>query len=194
MYALIGLGNPGSRYQETRHNIGYFVIDHIASMDTIPFMAGKGDYYYKKTIVEGETIYLVKPTAYMNRSGVPVKHCITYFDIPVENVLVICDDLNLPFGKLRFREKGSDGGHNGLGSIIYHMQTERFNRFRIGIGNNFRDASEYVLENFSDNEMKQLGVILPVCKEAVCYWVRHGIEKTMNRYNRQVLTENGDGE
>jgi len=112
----------------------------------------------------------------------------------VENMLVICDDFNLPFGKLRFREKGSDGGHNGLGSIIYHLRTESFNRLRIGIGDNFSNAREYVLENFTDSEMKQLSIILPVCKEAIYYWLRHGTEKTMNRYNRQILTDNVDRE
>jgi PTH1 family peptidyl-tRNA hydrolase len=194
VYTLIGLGNPGSKYQETRHNIGYFVIDHIASIDKIPFMAGKGDYYYKKTVLQGNTVYLVKPTAYMNRSGLPVKHFLAYFKIPLENMLVICDDFNLPFGKLRFREKGSDGGHNGLGSIIYHLQTENFNRLRIGIGDHFNDPVAYVLENFTDREMKQLGILLPVCKEAVWHWLRHGTEKTMNQYNRQILIENGDRE
>ena len=191
MYALIGLGNPGRRYENTRHNIGYLVVDHLAAVDKIPFIAGKGDYYYKELIYRDQSVGLFKPTTYMNRSGVAVKNILNFFNIPIENMLLICDDFNLPFGMLRFRKKGSDGGHNGLNSVIYHLQTEDFNRFRFGIGDNFSDSMTFVLENFNKKEFTQLNDLLPVSTKAIQHWIEYGIEKTMNKYNRQFINENG---
>jgi PTH1 family peptidyl-tRNA hydrolase len=188
--ALVGLGNPGNRYQDTRHNIGYLIVDHFSSNKNIPFQAGKGDYYYKELDVNDRRIWVFKPTTYMNNSGRAVREIIEDFSLPIDQLLIICDDFNLPFGTFRFREKGSDGGHKGLKSIIYNLQTEDFNRFRFGIGNAFSDASYFVLESFSRRESKKLNELLPISTEAIHHWSTEGIQKTMNRYNRQFISEN----
>jgi len=188
--ALIGLGNPGNRYEDSRHNIGYLIVDHFSAGKNIPFKAGKGDYYYKELEIENNQVLVFKPTSYMNNSGRTVLRIIDNFDLSIEQLLIICDDFNLPFGAFRFRTKGSDGGHNGLKSIIYNLQTEDFNRFRFGIGDAFSDASEFVLESFSRRESKKLNDLLPISTEAIHHWLKESIQTTMNRYNRQFVSEN----
>jgi PTH1 family peptidyl-tRNA hydrolase len=189
VFALIGLGNPGRRYENTRHNIGYLIIDHFASMDKIPFKAGKGDYYYKDMNVEGSRILVAKPTSYMNNSGLVTKQILDYFPLSVSDLLIVCDDFNLPFGTIRYRPNGTDGGHNGLKSIIYHLHTDDFNRFRFGIGTEFSDAASYVLDKFSKNELTQLKTLLPISTNGIKMWIKHGIESTMNNFNRQFIKE-----
>lgn len=190
MQALIGLGNPGKRYIDTRHNIGYLIVEHFSSNQNVPFLPGKGDYYYKENEVNDRQVFLFKPTTYMNHSGRAVRKIIEDFSLSVDEILVICDDFNLPFGAFRFRQKGSDGGHNGLKSIIYTLQTENFNRFRFGIGDAFSDASQYVLESFSRKESEKLNELLPISTEAIHHWLKEGIQTTMNKYNRQFISEN----
>jgi PTH1 family peptidyl-tRNA hydrolase len=187
--ALIGLGNPGNRYQDTRHNIGYLIIDHFLAVKNIPFQPGKGDYYYKELDINNDQVLIFKPTTYMNNSGRAVRHIIEDFSLTVEQLLIICDDFNLPFGAFRFRQKGSDGGHKGLKSIIYQLQSEDFNRFRFGIGDAFSDASDFVLESFSRRESEKLNELLPISTEAIHHWLKEGIQTTMNRYNRQFISE-----
>jgi PTH1 family peptidyl-tRNA hydrolase len=191
VFVLIGLGNPGRRYENTRHNIGYLIVDHFLNDDKIPLKSGKGDYYYKEMLYKDQEFLICKPTTYMNRSGRAVRQIVENFSLSVEDLLIICDDFNLPFGAIRFRKKGSDGGHNGLKSIIYQLQTENFDRFRLGIGTDFSDAITFVLENFSIKERTQLNDLLPISTEALKYWIENGIEKTMNIYNRQFTNENG---
>jgi PTH1 family peptidyl-tRNA hydrolase len=188
--ALIGLGNPGNRYHGTRHNIGYLIVDHFSAVKTIPFKPGKGDYYYKEIDVDDHQVLIFKPTTYMNNSGRAVRQIIDYFSLSVDQLLIICDDFNLPFGAFRFRTKGSDGGHKGLKSIIYQLQTEDFDRFRFGIGDVFSDASNYVLESFSRRESAKLNDLLPISTEAIHHWLEEGVQKTMNKYNRQFISEN----
>ena len=187
MYALIGLGNPGKRYVNTRHNIGYLILDHFSDSTSIPFKAGKGDYYYKRVRIGGKEIICVKPTTYMNRSGMAVKQVCHYFKIDLENCMVICDDFNLPFGTLRFRKKGSDGGHNGLKSIIQHLQTDNFSRMRFGIGDPSTDTVDFVLNEFSKEETKKLSDLLVVCSDSLQSWLVNGIEKTMTDFNKNFL-------
>jgi len=189
VFALIGLGNPGKRYENTRHNIGYLIVDHFSNDDKIPLKSGKGDYYYKEMLYKDQEFLICKPTTYMNRSGRAVRQIVEHFSLSVEDLLIICDDFNLPFGTIRFRKKGSDGGHNGLKSVIYQLQTENFDRFRLGIGTDFSDAITFVLENFSKKERTQLNDLLPISTEALKYWIENGIEKTMNIYNRQFTNE-----
>ena len=191
MHALIGLGNPGNRYEDTRHNIGFRVVDHFSAVKKIPFKSGKGDYYYKELDIRNQLVMIFKPTTYMNESGRAARQICEHFSIPVDRLLVICDDFNLPFGEFRFRTKGSDGGHNGLRSIIYQLETENFDRFRFGIGDQFTDAVEFVLNKFSKREMKQLNELLPISTEAIHHWLEKGIEQTMNQYNRQYINGNG---
>jgi len=190
VHALIGLGNPGNRYEDTRHNIGYLIVDNFSAVKNIPFQFGKGDYYYKELDIDNNQVLVFKPTTYMNNSGRAVRQIVEHFALSVEQLLIVCDDFNLPFGAFRFRTKGSDGGHNGLKSIIYNLQTENFNRFRFGIGDAFSDASRYVLESFSRKESAQLNDLFPISTEAIHHWLEEDIQNTMNKYNRQFISEN----
>jgi PTH1 family peptidyl-tRNA hydrolase len=191
VHALIGLGNPGNRYEDTRHNIGYLIVDHFSAIKNIPFKSGKGDYYYKEIDVRDQHVLIFKPTTYMNNSGRAVRQILDHFSISVDRLLVVCDDFNLPLGAFRFRTKGSDGGHNGLKSIIYQLETENFGRFRFGIGDRFSDASDFVLESFSKREFATIKDLLPISTEAIHHWLDKGIEQTMNKYNRHFINENG---
>ena len=191
MHTLVGLGNPGQRYSNTRHNIGYIIVDFFSGIDKIPFKTGKGDYYYKKVVIENNQILICKPTTYMNNSGLAVRQITDYFSIPAEDLLIVCDDYNLPFGTLRFRKRGSDGGHNGLKSVIYHMHTEDFARFRIGIGTEFADPVKFVLNKFNKRESEILNDLLPISVRAIKHWITEGTERTMNIYNGLYTNENG---
>jgi PTH1 family peptidyl-tRNA hydrolase len=185
--AVFGLGNPGSRYSKNRHNIGFEIIDHFIDSFSVPFKAGKGDYYYAEIEIARTRAIFVKPVTYMNRSGLAVKHVLNYFPVEMSDLLVVYDDFHLPFGTFRFRNGGSDGGHNGIRSIIEVTGDEMFNRFRFGIGEEFSDAVDYVLSNFKKTEQKQLTELFPVTEEAIRCWFEEGIEQAMNRYNRSFL-------
>ena len=149
MLAIFGLGNPGRQYQDTRHNIGFIVLDYVALRAGIPFKYGKGDYYFAEKVVDGEKVFFVKPTTYMNLSGTAVFQLCSYFKIGIENVLIVYDDFQLPFGTIRFRQNGSDGGHKGIQSVIGILGTEEINRLRIGIGDPGSGAVDYVLSSFN---------------------------------------------
>jgi PTH1 family peptidyl-tRNA hydrolase len=181
---LVGLGNPGDKYKLTRHNIGFLIIDKVSEILKSPLTSGKGEYLVSETKYNETDVILAKPLTFMNRSGVAVLDLIKRFHIPLENLLVILDDFNLPFGKLRFRFKGSDGGHNGLASVIYQLRTEAFPRLRVGIcKENIDDPVEFVLSNFDTEERKEIDEIINRAAQAALDFVTQGIEKTMNRYN-----------
>jgi PTH1 family peptidyl-tRNA hydrolase len=188
MRAIVGLGNPGRKYAGTRHNIGYDVIDYATGDLNITFRSGKGDYDVAETRLGDQTIMFVKPTTYMNHSGVAVRQVVDYFSLEVQNVLIVCDDYNLPFGTFRFRPAGSDGGHNGLHSIIYELKTDELNRFRFGIGSPFDDAVDFVLSRFDPGEKNEIRHLLPFASEAVKTWIEKGMEVTMNSFNRSFLS------
>ena len=192
MFSLFGLGNPGNRYNNTRHNIGFHILDHIAGSNNVPFKPGKGDYYFTEYKFRGDRILLFKPTTFMNRSGQAVSHVLKYFPVTLENILVIYDDFNLPFGTIRFRPQGSDGGHNGIRSIIYELQTEEFDRLRFGIGAEFKDAVHHVLTKFSQQESDQIEKIMQVTQKAVECWITEGIEIGMNNFNGSYLEDNSN--
>ena len=187
MRAVFGLGNPGSRYSKNRHNIGFDIIDHFVNPYSIPFKAGKGDYYYAEVEIARTRAIFVKPVTYMNRSGRAVQHVLGYFPVNLADILVVYDDFHLPLGTFRFRTGGSDGGHNGIRSIIEEIGQSFFCRFRFGIGNNFNDAVDHVLSNFSKTEQNLLLELIPIACEAIGYWLENGMEETMNRYNKSFL-------
>ncbi|MFC1564634.1 aminoacyl-tRNA hydrolase [candidate division KSB1 bacterium] len=186
MYCIVGLGNPEKRYSLTRHNIGFQVLDKFARNSGIDFNKGKGEYLEAKSAVPDRIVLLSKPQTYMNRSGIAVGHILRYYKIPIENLLIILDDLDLPFGTFRFREKGSDGGNKGLRSIIEQLGTQEFNRLRIGIRNReiIRNPSSYVLSKFNRKEQKPLEQILDTAVEALSTWLDQGIMQSMNNFNR----------
>ena len=124
MRAIVGLGNPGRKYQKTRHNIGFIIIDSLLDNYKIPLKAGKGDYYYAEVSENDKRLLVIKPTTYMNRSGLAVCQILKYFPLSIEDLLIVYDDFNLPLGTMRFRQSGGDGGHNGIKSIIYNLKTE----------------------------------------------------------------------
>jgi PTH1 family peptidyl-tRNA hydrolase len=185
--AIIGLGNPGRKYQESRHNIGFLIIDSLLERYKIPLKAGKGDYYFSEIELAGKRTLIIKPTTFMNRSGITVIQMMNNYSIDTRNILVVHDDFHLPFGTLRFRAKGSDGGHNGMESIIYHSGTEVFNRLRFGIGKHFKDVTRFVLSKFTKKEKGKLDDLIQVAVEGVIFWSENGIDETMNKYNKAYI-------
>ncbi len=187
MHVVFGLGNPGKRYLNTRHNIGFILLDYIQSIYKIPFRPGKGDYYFMESQMDRETVLFVKPTTFMNLSGIAVRQVVEQFEVSLDQVLVVLDDFQLPFGTLRFRKKGSAGGHNGLKSIIAELGSEVFARLRFGIGNHFEDAVDFVLSDFTQAEIEGLKQLLPIAHKGILTWVKEGIDAAMNQFNRQFF-------
>ncbi len=184
MKIVVGLGNPGERYARTRHNVGWMVVDRLADRAG---WAGKGRERDAARVVQGRfhglDLALAKPLTYMNESGLAVRKILARDHTPPGELLVVVDDFALPFGKLRFREGGGPGGHNGLRSIIDELGTEKFSRFRIGIGEPDRHAIDHVLSTFAADERGRLDELLDVAADAVEMWAREGTNKAANRYN-----------
>jgi len=187
VHIIVGLGNPGKRYAFTRHNIGFFVIDFIAEKLNIPFSAGKGDYYFGQTEISNKPVLFVKPTTYMNNSGLIIHKLREYSELESDKLLVVYDDFHLPFGTIRFRRQGSDGGHNGVKSIIYNLETDIFARLKIGIGTEFVNTVDYVLSDFTESEQKKMQKILDEAFMGIKEWLNSGIESAMNNYNHHIL-------
>jgi PTH1 family peptidyl-tRNA hydrolase len=182
---VVGLGNPGRRYQKTRHNSGYRVVDLLSEKYKKGFKAGKGEYLYCQLKIEGKAVYLLKPLTFMNDSGQAVLDSLSFFNLTPPELFVICDDINLPLGKLRLREKGSEGGHKGLGSIIYLLGSEEFPRLRLGIGPLPEDEvlEDFVLKKFKKEEEKSVEEM--ICKGALAVEssIVFGVKESMNRSN-----------
>ncbi|MGD9900085.1 MAG: aminoacyl-tRNA hydrolase [Calditrichaceae bacterium] len=190
MEVVFGLGNPGIRYRSTRHNIGFILLDYIKKDFIIPFRPGKGDYYFCELDLNGREILLVKPTTFMNNSGVAVRQVMEYFSVREDEILVVYDDFHLKFGTLRFRRTGSDGGHNGIKSIVASLETQNFGRLRIGIGGDFEDSIDFVLSSFSKDEQQKLEFVLKHAYDGIKIWLDEGIDRAMNTYNRNFLDAN----
>lgn len=185
-YLIVGLGNPGPEYADTRHNIGFQVVDVLARASTAVFgparLGDRAEFRHK-----GRTFILIKPTTFMNLSGKAVRYWLAQEDIPLERLLVITDDLALPFGAIRLREKGGAGGHNGLTSIIELLGTEGFPRLRFGVGSDFPKGrqSEYVLGAWSGEERKTLAERTELASKAVLQWGLLGMAQAMNTFNKR---------
>ncbi len=181
---LIGLGNPGRLYQKTRHNVGFMLLSRLAKKKGLRF----DKRYCKSRIAEGEGIILAKPYTFVNLSGKSVRALLHRLSLSPQEMLIICDDVSLALGRIRIRRKGSDGGHNGLRSIIKEIGTEDFPRLRVGIGREgIRDLVEYVLGEFQKEESAILEKVLEVGVEAVECILEEGIEWAMNKYNSLVI-------
>lgn len=184
MFILLGLGNPGPRYLSTRHNIGFRVVDQLSRELKIPLYKVGHHSYYGQGQAHGRDVVLAKPMTYMNRSGLAALALCRHFGVLPENLLVIYDDLELPPGKIRLRGKGGSGGHNGMGSIIYHLATEEFPRLRIGIGRpEAMEVADYVLSPFSPAEEEIMADTVTTACSAVSLFLQEGIEAAMNRFN-----------
>jgi len=181
-YLIVGLGNPGPRYRETRHNVGFKVVERLAEKLDFNFRAGKGEYLIASGPAE---ILLLKPLTYMNNSGLAVRYAADYFDIDVARLLIVFDDYQLPLGKLRLRANGSDGGHNGMASVIQHLGTTNVARLRLGIGAEFGkgEMANYVLATFSRGEQKLLPEIYERAVAAANAFIADGVQAAMNKFN-----------
>ena len=183
-YLIVGLGNIGDEYADTRHNIGFMMLDAFADAQGATW-ADKRYGFVAKCRVKNAEMVLLKPSTYMNLSGNAVRYWLQQEKIPVENMLVLVDDLNLPFGTIRIRKQGSNGGHNGLGNIQSVLGTENYARVRFGIGNNFSRGAQcnFVLGKWTDEEQKLLPDRLKVTSEIIPSFCLQGIDRTMNLYN-----------
>jgi PTH1 family peptidyl-tRNA hydrolase len=190
MLAVIGLGNPGSEYETTRHNVGFRIIDAIAKHLQIRIKAGKGDYLIGEKDITRSKVVLVKPLTYMNNSGLAVRDIVERYSLQIDELLIIVDDFNLPFGTLRLRMSGSDGGHNGLYSIIYHLNSEDFPRLRCGIGPESKTGSDmidFVLSPFNENELTDLRDMIMHARDAVICAATGGYTAALNCLSKKNI-------
>lgn len=184
---IVGLGNPGSKYNDTKHNIGFMAVDRIVKNLDVNFTEDKN---FKAEIgsdfINGEKIYFIKPTTFMNNSGIAVKALLTYYNISIKDMIIIYDDLDMEVGKIRFRQKGSAGGHNGIKSIIAHLGTQEFDRIKVGIGrpNGRMTVINHVLRKFDKNDEIMILNTLDKVDNAVNYYLQtNDFQKTMQKYN-----------
>ena len=183
-YLIVGLGNIGEKYENTRHNIGFKILNHYATSNNFTFKTDKlGDIAYHK--IKGRTLVFLKPSTYMNLSGKAIKYWMNKEKIPFDNLLVVTDDLNLSFGAIRLKSKGSDGGHNGLKDTQEKLQTTKYNRFRFCISSDFSKGRQvdYVLGNWSEEENDSLKERLKISTQIIESFVLSGLKNTMNDYN-----------
>jgi PTH1 family peptidyl-tRNA hydrolase len=182
---FVGLGNPGPAYQSTRHNIGFMAMDRFAEKHGIKVTQSKCKALLGEGVVNGSKVYLLKPMTYMNLSGESIRAFMDFFKAPIDDLVVVYDDLDTPFGQIRLRYQGSAGGHNGIKSTVQHLGTQSFNRIRMGInrpapGYNIAD---YVLSSFSKDEFKAMPQLLDTTCEAMEHSLGSAFEKTMAKFN-----------
>lgn len=190
MYIIAGLGNPGDEYHKTRHNVGFDTINYLAEKYNISLNKLKFNAVYGELNINGEKVLLVKPVTFMNRSGVAIIEIMNYFKIPVENLIVVYDDIDIPVGTLRIRPNGSAGTHNGMKSIINTIKSEKFPRVRVGIGRNPNmDLADYVLQRFSNDDRVIVEDIIKSAGDACVEFVKEGLDSAMQKYNIKKASE-----
>ena len=181
MRIILGIGNPGRRYSFNRHNVGFMFLDYIAVKESLSFLPSKGDYYFAEGKVNNCKFNLIKPTTYVNGSGKSALQALLFNNSNIEDLLVIVDDLNLNFSEFRVRASGGDGGHNGIASIIYHLNSDKFPRIRIGVNNDEKDSYvDFVLSDFSKDEKNSLTDIFDDCLTLTNGFIEGGIKKMMD--------------
>jgi peptidyl-tRNA hydrolase, PTH1 family len=186
LYLVAGLGNPGANYAQTRHNAGFLVIDALAGAHKITLQKRKFDVLYGRGSIKGVDVLLAKPQSYMNRSGPPLRALADYFRIQRQAMVIVHDDIDLAFQRLKIKEKGGDGGHKGIRSIIDAFGGGEFTRLRIGVGRSAgdRDVVDHVLGEFDQEQTKALGELLQTASEAIVTVLTKGTKDGMNRYNQ----------
>jgi len=189
---VVGLGNPGSKYEFTRHNIGFRTVDSLAQDIEVEFKKVKSYYsLISRGMINNHKVMLVKPQTFMNLSGRAVSKVVSYYKISLRDLLIVYDDLNLELGQIRIRKKGSAGGHKGIESIMQYLHSEDIPRLRIGIGNpsvNFNfDCVSYVLSNFNDDEEDRIKETIKLSTKAIKTVIEDGFEKSMRKYNRKLI-------
>jgi len=187
--AIVGLGNPGFEYSETRHNVGFMVVDFLHSSFNFPKWTKKPSYDLSFKKILGRDIYLVKPTTYMNLSGIGVKNFLTDYSFDLHNILVVHDDLDLEVGRIRIKYDGKDGGHKGIRSIVTETGSQEFYRLRIGIDkpSSKEEVVEYVLSNFTSQEKEVIDKIIKLSPNILMTILEEGWEKAQNLYNRKCI-------
>jgi PTH1 family peptidyl-tRNA hydrolase len=186
MKLIVGLGNPGLEYENTRHNVGFKTIDLIAKEFNISLNKNKFNGEYFQGNINDEKVILLKPLTYMNLSGECIIQFINYFKVNLDDILVIVDDMQIPLGNIRIRTKGSSGGQNGMKSIIEHLHSESFKRIRIGIGQNtMYDVKDYVLSKFRDDEIELINQAIRNAAQASISFINNRIDIVMNKYNKK---------
>ncbi|WP_027953480.1 aminoacyl-tRNA hydrolase [Halobacillus kuroshimensis] len=185
MKCIVGLGNPGKKYDRTRHNAGFMVLDEWAERNNWSFSQKKFNGLYTMERMDGEKVVLLKPQTYMNLSGESLRPLMDYYDLDVEDILVVYDDLDLPPGKIRLRKKGGHGGHNGIRSIIDHLGTKEFKRLRVGVGRpeGSKTVIDHVLGTFTKEEIPHVEDSIDYAVKACEAWVGQTFDEVMNTYN-----------
>ena len=183
MYLIVGLGNPGKEYAGTRHNIGFEAVDYIADKYNIELNRIKFKGIFGEGMINGKKVILLKPTTYMNLSGESIREVVNFYKISNEDIIVIYDDISLEVGRLRIREKGSHGGHNGIKSIIANLSTDVFPRVKIGVGGPKGDLVSHVLGKFSNSEIEILRETISTTSEAVSTMITKDTKEAMNKFN-----------
>jgi PTH1 family peptidyl-tRNA hydrolase len=174
--------------------VGFLVVDEFAAATRVAFRPGKGEYWFAECSLNNVEVTLLKPATFMNSSGMAVQEFLKQKEIPLDNLLVVCDDFQLPLGTIRLRQNGTDGGHNGLSSIIYHLQTDQFARLRCGISSIMMPAEktkmkDFVLEQFSESELPDVKLMVERARDACISYIEDGIDRTMNRFNTKINEE-----
>ena len=192
MFLIVGLGNPGKQYENTRHNVGFDAIDVLVDEYRIPSSGKQHKAMYGKGMIEGQQVILAKPLTYMNLSGEAVRAMVDYYKIdPETELLVIFDDISLAPGNIRIRKKGSAGGHNGIKSIITHLGTQNFQRIKVGVGEKPKnwDLADYVLGTFSKDDRKLVDEALERTAKAAALIVQGEVDEAMNLYNKKLMID-----
>ena len=184
MRLIVGLGNPGLEYNNTRHNVGFMSIDKIIESLNVKLDKNKFDGLYTTIELNNEKVMFLKPQKYMNLSGEVIRSFVDYFKINIDDVLIICDDLDLPLGKIKIKYKGSSGGHNGLKNIEQHLNTSEYKRIKIGISNDkLIDTKDYVLGHFSKEDLDILNQTIDKMPEIFKFYMNNSFDKLMSKYN-----------
>lgn len=186
MKTIVGIGNPGKKYELTRHNIGFRIIDSFAEKHKLFFKPSKNEYYYACGTMGTSRFLLIKPTTFVNQSGIAVLDSVEEFNTSLHDLLIVVDDVNLEPGRIRIRKSGSDGGHNGLKSIIYHLQTDNFPRLRFGIGSDFEkgELADYVLSKFDKKQNKVIEKYISFALELIEEFIKNGTHKMLDYYSK----------
>ena len=181
MRIILGIGNPGKRYSFNRHNVGFMFLDYLAVKESLSFFPSKGDFYFAEGKLNNSEFNLIKPSTYVNDSGKAALQALQFNNAKVEDLLVVVDDLNLNFSEFRVRASGGDGGHNGIASIIYHLNSDRFPRIRIGINNDEKESNvDFVLSDFTSDEKNSLTNIFDDCMILTKGFIEAGIKNMMD--------------
>lgn len=186
MRVIFGIGNPGSRYENNRHNVGFQFLNYLGRKKKLSFKASKFNYYFAEGEFSGFPFVLIRPETYVNNSGLAVLECINHYKIGAAEILIVVDDISLNLADVRIRRSGGDGGHNGLSSIIYHLNSNYFSRLRIGIGNDFESGNlaSYVLSDFDKNDFMQLEKAFEISSKLVESFISDGYDKMLSTFSR----------